>query len=104
MMPTQLENSPRKHGGIDMQVQFRSTNQNANTHCCVCGQGFELTWERRPVLEFTTVLFEIQKNLCNHHRDQIGPQAHPQSGVLIPDWTPAMRAQSAVLQNAQQLA
>jgi hypothetical protein len=63
-----------------MQVQFKSTDGNANTHCCVCGQGFELSWERRPVSEVTKVLFEIQKKLCSHHRDQNGPQAHPPSG------------------------
>ena len=83
-----------------MQVQFRSTTQNANTHCCVCGQGFELTWERRPVHEVTKILFEIQKNLCKHHTEQYGPQAHPECGVLMPEWTPAIPVQSAVLQNA----
>jgi len=85
-----------------MQVQFRSTDQNANTHCCVCGQGFELTWERRTVPEVTKVLFEIQKNLCNHHREHTGPQAHPESGVLMPEWNPAMPVRRAEIQNAQQ--
>jgi len=87
-----------------MQIQFRSTDQNANTHCCVCGQGFELTWERRPVAEVTKVLFEIQKNLCNHHQEQTGPQAHPESGVLIPDWAPPKPVLSAMLGNAQHCA
>jgi len=84
-----------------MQVQFRSTDGNANTHCCVCGQGFELAWERRPVSEVTNVLFEIQKKLCSHHRDQTGPQAHPASGMLIPEWTPAMTTPAAFHGNAQ---
>jgi hypothetical protein len=80
-----------------MQIQFKSTDQNANTHCCVCGQGFELTWERRPVSEVTKVLFEIQKYLCSHHRDHTGPQAHPESGLLIPEWTQAMATPGAFL-------
>src|SRR5579863_8116404 len=37
-----LDISPGKHGGIEVQVQFKSTDRNADTHCCVCGQGFEL--------------------------------------------------------------
>ncbi len=69
-----------------MQVQFKSTNRNADTHCCVCGQGFVLSWEREPRIEYTEILFEIQKTLCNHHRNQIGSQAHPQSGMLVPEW------------------
>ncbi|MGA2650637.1 MAG: hypothetical protein ABSF28_08945 [Terracidiphilus sp.] len=85
-----------------MQVLFKSTDQNANTHCCVCGQGFELTWERRPVSEVMNVLFEIQKKLCNHHREEAGPQAHPESGVLIPELTQAMPVRSASVQNMQQ--
>jgi hypothetical protein len=84
-----------------MQVQFKSTDGNANTHCCVCGQGFELSWERRPVSEITKVLFEIQKKLCNHHRDQSGPQAHPPIGMLIPEWTPAMATPGALITTAQ---
>jgi hypothetical protein len=87
-----------------MQIQFKSTVENANTHCCVCGQGFELTWERRSFLEVTKILFEIQKNLCNHHREQTGPQAHPESGVLIPEWAPLEPARSTMLGNAQQCA
>jgi hypothetical protein len=84
-----------------MQIQFKSTDGIANTHCCVCGQGFELTWERRSVPEVTNVLFEIQKNLCNHHREQTGPQAHPESGVLIPEWAPPKPARNASLGSAQ---
>jgi hypothetical protein len=75
-----------------MQVLFKSTDRNANTHCCVCGQGFTLSWERKPSPEITDVLFEIQKTLCNHHTDQKGRQAHPKSGLLIPDWNGSMAA------------
>jgi hypothetical protein len=87
-----------------MQIQFKSTDGIANTHCCVCGQGFELMWERRSVPEVTKVLFEIQKNLCNHHREQTGPQAHPESGVLIPEWALPKPVHNAAQGNAQECA
>jgi hypothetical protein len=88
-----------------MQVYFKSTDQNANTHCCVCGQGFSLSWERKPNSRFSDILFEIQKSLCDHHRDQMGPQAHPQSGILVPDlvpeWNGHMVASAPMTGNAQ---
>jgi hypothetical protein len=84
-----------------MQVYFESTNQNANTHCCVCGQGFALSWERKPNLKITDILFEIQKSLCDHHHDQKGPQAHPQSGIVDPDWNGRMIPSVAIMGNAR---
>jgi len=67
-----------------MKVFFKSTEGKANTHCCVCGQGFMLSWERKPSEGITEVLFEVQKSLCDHHRsDGMGRQAHPQSGTVI---------------------
>ena len=69
-----------------MQVQFKSTNRNADTHCCICGQGFELLWEQQPRSDRPSALFEIQKTLCNHHHGQTGRQAHPQSGLLSSEW------------------
>jgi len=69
-----------------MQVQFKSTNRNADTHCCVCGQGFVIFWEWQSRSERAEALFEIQRTLCNHHRDQRGTQAHPQSGFLVSEW------------------
>jgi hypothetical protein len=70
-----------------MEVQFKRTTWNADTHCCICGQGFELIWDQQPGSDCASALFEIQKSLCNHHhRDQKGPEAHPQSGYLFPEW------------------
>lgn len=87
-----------------MQVQFKSTDRNADTHCCVCGQGFVLSWEREPRSEYTEILFEIQKKLCGHHGNQIGPQAHPKSGLLAPEWTVAMAASGGMMGQAQAFA
>jgi hypothetical protein len=45
-----------------------------------------LIWEQQSSSESPEALLEIQKTLCNHHRDHTGPQAHPQSGYLFPEW------------------
>lgn len=71
-----------------MQVQFKSTDRNADTHCCVCGQGFELLWERQPHSDSTEILFEIQKKLCKHHKINKDRRAHPRSGFLFPEQKP----------------
>ena len=43
-----------------MQVLCKSTNGNAETHCCVCGQGFVMFWERQSRAERIQVMKEIQ--------------------------------------------
>jgi len=42
-------------------------------------------WERESHAERREILFEIQKTLCNHHRNQTGPHAHPKADFLAPD-------------------
>jgi hypothetical protein len=84
-----------------MQIQFKSTNRNADTHCCICGQGFVLSWEREPRTEYTEILFEIQKTLCNHHRNHIGSQPHPPSGLLVSEWKMPLAASGAMIGHAQ---
>ena len=68
-----------------MQVLCKSTNGNAETHCCVCGQGFVMFWERQSRSQRSEALTEMQKTLRNHHRNQKGPEAHPTAGFHVPD-------------------
>ena len=67
-----------------MQVLCRRTNGNAELHCCVCGQGFVLFWERQPHSERIEMVHEIQETLRRQHRSAPGPEAHPQGGFLAP--------------------
>lgn len=69
-----------------MQVLCKRTNGNAEAHCCVCGQGFILFWERQSRMDRAKALREIQKVLLKHHRANAGPEAHPQSGFPVPEW------------------
>jgi hypothetical protein len=67
-----------------MQVLCRKTNGNAEFHCCVCGQGFLMFWERQSYSERMEMLHEIQETLRRQHRKAPGPEAHPQGGFLAP--------------------
>lgn len=72
-----------------MQVLCKKTNGNAETHCCVCGQGFVIFWDRQSRTERIAALHEIQNVLRNHHRNKAGPEAHPQDSYAIPEWNAA---------------
>ncbi len=67
-----------------MQVLCRKTNGNADFHCCVCGQGFLMFWERQSHSERMEMLHEIQETLRRQHRTAPGPEAHPTGGFLAP--------------------
>jgi len=69
-----------------MQVLCKSTNGNAEAHCCVCGQGIIMFWERQSRMERADALRDIQKVLVSHHRAATGPAVHPQGTFLVPEW------------------
>lgn len=71
---------------VDMQVLCKSTNGNAETHCCVCGQGFVMFWDRQSRAERITALHEIQETLRHHHSNGPGPDAHPKESFPVPEW------------------
>ena len=70
-----------------MQVLCKATNGNAETNCCICGQGFVMFWDRQSRAERVAALFEIQQTLRRHHRTASGPEAHPTADFLVPDWS-----------------
>jgi hypothetical protein len=69
-----------------MQVLCKSTNGNAETHCCVCGQGFVMFWERQSLKERIELMREIQHTLRHQHRNRPGSEAHPSAGFMVPEW------------------
>jgi hypothetical protein len=84
-----------------MQVMCKSSNQEAETCCSVCGQGFALYWERQNKMERAATLKEVAKTLRSHHKKQAGPEAHPDRGFLVPEWNgPAAFSGAAILGNA----
>lgn len=72
-----------------MQVLCGKANGNAEIHCCVCGQGFVLFWDRQSATERTATRSEIQETLRRQHRRCAGSDAHPHSTFLVPQWETA---------------
>jgi hypothetical protein len=75
-----------------MQVLCKSIKGNAETHCCVCGQGFVMFWERQSRSERLETLREIQLTLRHQHRTYRGPEAHPNGCFLVPEWNGSVAA------------
>lgn len=69
-----------------MQVLCKKIDGNAETHCCVCGQGFVMFWDRQSRMERIATLHETQEILRRHHRAKAGPEAHPMESFPIPEW------------------
>lgn len=68
-----------------MQVVCKKTGGNAELHCCVCGQGFVVFWERQSARERMAARHEIQESLRRQHRGSSGREAHPEGSFLIPE-------------------
>jgi hypothetical protein len=84
-----------------MQVLCKKTNGNAEMHCCVCGQGFVMFWERQSRAERTESAKEIQLTLRHQHRNGRNTEAHPNGGFLVPEWNGSVAASgAAILGNA----
>lgn len=66
-----------------MQVSCKSTHDAADLRCAVCGQGFQLTWERHSKLQRSLAIGEIARTLRSHHGQQAGPSAHPAGGFVV---------------------
>jgi len=44
-----------------------------------------MSWEWEANAERKEILFEIQKTLCSHHRNQTVDKVHPKTEFLAPD-------------------
>jgi len=84
-----------------MQVLCKTSNEQIETCCSVCGQGFAMFWERPTKSERAEALREVEKTLRSHHYNQAGPEAHPRRGFLVPEWVgPVAFSGAAMLGNA----
>jgi hypothetical protein len=80
-----------------MQVLCKMTNGNAEAHCCVCGQGFVMFWERQSRSERAEAMREIQAAMRKQHRSNHAPTAHPNGGFLVPEWNGSIAASGAAI-------
>lgn len=79
-----------------MHVLCKSTDGYAETHCCVCGQGFVMFWDRQSHSERVAATHEIQETLRRQHRVSPGPEAHPKDRFAVPEWDAAAAFAGAV--------
>ncbi len=83
-----------------MQVLCKRTSGDAEFHCCVCGQGFVMFWERESQADRMEAKRELQEMLRRQHRMHRGPEAHPAGEFVVPSWrgtfTPATRGNPPV--------
>ena len=84
-----------------MQVLLKTSEQNVETHCSVCGQGFVMYWERQTRMEKDEALRAIDETLRMHHCTHSGLHVHPDRGFLVPEWNgPVAFSGAAILGNA----
>ena len=84
-----------------MQVLCRSSKEQVDVCCSVCGHGFALYWERQNKLERAQAHREIDKVLRSHHSRQAGAEAHPCRGFMVSDWAgPVTFSGAAILGHA----
>jgi hypothetical protein len=58
-------------------------------------------WERESRAQRAEAIREIQMTLRYQHRNQKGPEAHPNGGFLVPEWKGSNLASgAAILGNA----
>jgi hypothetical protein len=102
LFPAWGKNPEGKNEGVgEMQVLCKSSKEQVEACCSVCGQGFALYWERQSRAERAKALREIERTLRSHHQRQAGPEAHPTRGFLVPEWTgPIAFSGAAILGNA----
>jgi len=83
-----------------MQVLLKSVENDAETRCSICGQGFVMFWERQTKAERAEALREVEATLrLQHHTGNA--QVHPEKGFLVPAWDgPVAFSGAAILGNA----
>lgn len=79
-----------------MQVLCKATTGNAEIHCCICGLGFVMYWDRQSRRERVAALYEIQETFRRQHRNCRGPEAHPTASFPVPEWNGATEIAGAV--------
>jgi hypothetical protein len=83
-----------------MQVLCNASKTAPDVRCPVCGDGFQLFWERTSRTERGQMLGKIQQELIDQHAAADGSDAvpHPEEAFNIPSWSgPAHFSGAALL-------
>lgn len=83
-----------------MQVFCQSSNstEGKNTICCtVCGQAFEIFWERTSQTERAARLAGVIEAIAAHHDSSDEEKVHPATGFNVPQWSGVPRFSGAAV-------
>ena len=71
-----------------MQVLCKSSRTSPDVQCPVCGEGFQLFWERTSRTERNQTVKKILQALAAHHDTAAGADSgpHPEEPFNIPNW------------------
>ena len=72
-----------------MQVLCQSSQAAQDVQCPVCGEAFQLFWERTSRTERNLTLSKVKQALAGHHDTQSeeDPGPHPSGAFNIPSWS-----------------
>ena len=72
-----------------MQVLCKSSQAAPDVQCPVCGESFQLFWERTSRTERIQTLNKILQALTDHHNTatEAEPSPHPEGAFNIPSWS-----------------
>lgn len=79
-----------------MQVLCKTSTVAGDIQCSVCGQNFQLYWERTNVAEREAARAQIMKELAAHHASSLSPEAH-QPCFNVPEWNGMPKYSGAAL-------
>ena len=80
---------------------FCQSSDSANgkdTICCtVCGQAFDIFWERTSQTERDARLAAVIEAIAAHHATSSEEKVHPSAGFNVPQWSGVARFSGAAL-------
>jgi len=78
--------------------QSSKSQDGKDTICCtVCGQSFDVFWERTSQSERAARLSEVIEAIAAHHATSSEEKVHPAAGFNVPQWSGVARFSGAAL-------
>jgi hypothetical protein len=80
-----------------MQVLCKSTNEQGDIRCKICGQAFSLYYTRTNAKERLAIHHELQLSFRDQHLGTDERHAHPENGFTVPHWDGETKFSAAAL-------
>ncbi len=83
-----------------MQVLCQKSNSSEGADkvsCSICGQAFQIFWERSSQIEREAQMESVMAAISEHHQGNDSHRAHPHTGFLVPGWSGLTKFSAAAL-------